>query len=195
LKIFSPFLTYKIHNLLISLKLKSGTLLAVKDGIGGGMMERILVGMDPVSASLWAGLHALSLAKRINASVCFLFVLDPETPSDTGKMHKNPEVEVKKRVGQFAEQAQAEKIVVDYYVTEGNYENELIRLIQEKRITLLVLGAPSGRGVATVRFSTFLERIRHRVNCRIEVVHEKNLTADKEREDDDVARLSTHRGQ
>ena len=122
--------------------------------------------------------------------------MNPEKPSDAENIKKDAENNVRERLGQFVEKAQNEKIAVDYYISEGDYENELIRFIQEKRITLLVLGAPSGQGAATARFSAFLERVRHRVNCRIEVVHEKNFTAQKEREEEeDVARVSTHRGQ
>ncbi len=159
-------------------------------------MEKILVGMNPVSASSWAGLHALSLAKRINAKVCFLFVVEPKTTSHGEYTYNDAEIEAKRRMEYFVEKAQAERIAVDHYVTEGDYESELIRFIQEKKISMLVLGTPGGHAVAPARFAAFLERIRHRIDCRIEVVHEKSFTGHKRRkEDGNVAHVSTHRWQ
>ncbi|MBW2108311.1 MAG: universal stress protein [Deltaproteobacteria bacterium] len=159
-------------------------------------MERILVGMNPASASFWAGLHALSLAKRIDARVCFLYVVDPRSEDHVQHTYQDIRSDAKKTVERFVEKARAEGIAVDYYVSEGDYESELIRFIQEKRITMLVLGAPGGHAVAPARFTSFLDRIRHRVDCRIEVVHEKSFTGNKKRkEDGNVAHVSTHRGQ
>jgi nucleotide-binding universal stress UspA family protein len=96
----------------------------------------------------------------------------------------------------FVERARAEGIPVDCYVSEGDYESELVRFIQEKGITMLVLGEPEGRVMAPARFAAFLDRIRHRVDCRIEVLHEKTFTQDKKRKENaNVAHISTHRRQ
>ena len=160
-------------------------------------MEKILVGMNPVSTSFWAGMHALNLVKRIDARVCFLYVTDPESSEDREyPPYQDAASDEKERVDHFVEKARAEGIPVDYYVSEGDYESELIRFVHEKGITMLVLGAPAGHQAAPNRFSTFLDRIRHSVNCRIEVLHEKTLAGNQKRKEDvNVAHVSTHRRQ
>jgi nucleotide-binding universal stress UspA family protein len=160
-------------------------------------MENILVGMNPLSASLWAGLHALSLAKRIDARVCFLYVVDSGMPEDrSAPPARSVSRDAAKRMDHFMERGRAERIPVDCYVGEGDYESELIRFVHEKGITMLVLGAPDGHGAARARFSAFLDRIRHRVDCRIEVLHEKPLPRNKKRKGvANVAHVSTDRGQ
>jgi nucleotide-binding universal stress UspA family protein len=160
-------------------------------------MEKILVGMNSVSTGFWAGMHALNLAKRIEARVCFLYVTDPGSSEDRERpTYQDAPSDERKRVDHFVEKARAEGIPVDYYVSEGDYESELIRFVHEKGVTMLVLGAPGGHDAAPTRFSSFLDRIRHSVNCRIEVLHEKILASNQKRKEDvNVARVSTHRRQ
>jgi nucleotide-binding universal stress UspA family protein len=160
-------------------------------------MEKILVGMNPVSASFWAGLHALNLAKRIDARICFLRVVNSRSSEDRShRADQDTLSDVTKRLDHFVEKARAEGIPVDCYVSEGDYESELVRFVQEKGITMLILGAPEGHGLPPARFSAFLDRIRHRVDCRIEVLHEKPFSQNKKRKENvNVAHLSTHRRQ
>jgi nucleotide-binding universal stress UspA family protein len=159
-------------------------------------MEKILVGMTPVSASFWAGLHALNLAKRINARICLLHVVDSRSSEDRAHhADQDSPGNVTQRMNHFVEKARAEGIPVDCYVSEGDYESELVRFVHEKGITMLVLGAPEGHGLTPARFSAFLDRIRHRVDCRIEVLHEKSFTRKKRKENVNVAHVSTHRRQ
>jgi len=133
-------------------------------------MERILVGIHSPDTSFWAGVHALNLAKRIGARVSFLLVVDRESGS-TDDLGQKAEASFKKKVESLIEEGRSEGIAVDYYLTYGNFETELIRFSQENRVTLLVVEPP--REKSTERFSSLLEKIRHRINCRIEVVHEK----------------------
>jgi nucleotide-binding universal stress UspA family protein len=160
-------------------------------------MEKILVGLNHVSASFWAGLHALSLAKRIDARVCFLYVAEPSSPEDrTHHVCQDAPSDAAKRMDHFVEKARVEGIPVDCYVSEGDYESELIRFVHEKGITMLVLGAPEAHTAAPARFSAFLDRIRHRVDCRIEVLHEKTFTRNQKRKENvHVAHVPTHRRQ
>ena len=133
-------------------------------------MERILVGIHSPDTSFWAGVHALNLAKRIGASISFLLVADPAYGSGHDS-EKGIQASLKEKIESFIEQGRSEGITVDYYLTYGNFETELIRFSQENKVTLLVVEPP--RQKSAERFSGFLEKIRHRINCRIEVVHER----------------------
>ena len=64
--------------------------------------------------------------------------------------------------------------MVDYYITHGASEGELIKFIEENGITLLVVGFPLAKERSSGgEFVDVLENIGHRINCRIEVVHER----------------------
>lgn len=136
-------------------------------------MERILVAMDPVQTNFFAGIHALNLAKRIRAKVHFLLVFPAhhEQPSNPGE--KSNHLIVKKRVEALIEEARSDGITIDYYLAHGDYESELVSFVQENDITLLVIECPAGHGGAAEGCRELLDKLRHRINCRIEVVNEK----------------------
>jgi nucleotide-binding universal stress UspA family protein len=142
-------------------------------------MERIMVAMDPSRTHLFVVIHALNLARRINAKVFFLliFPVGADRPWKTGE-NENAAT-VKKSVDALIDDARSEGITVDYYTAYGDYESELIRFVQENKVTLLVIESATGTKDATEDFKNFLDRLRHRINCRIEVVNEKPKHADR----------------
>ena len=85
-------------------------------------MERILVGMDPERTSRWAGVYALNLAKRIQAKVSFLLVIDPAAKRSTTAISKTAETIAKQRLESLIEEGLSEGILVDYYISYGQYE-------------------------------------------------------------------------
>lgn len=138
-------------------------------------MERILVGMNTETSSFWAGIHALNLAKRIRAKIFFLLVLDPRPQ---GPSRAECEIAFRKRLEPLIEDGRSEGMTVEYYLTHGDYEKELVNFAQENGITLLVIGFPAEQHGSRGSFRSFLERIRHRLGCRIEVVQEKGVASD-----------------
>lgn len=150
-------------------------------------MERILVALNGENTSLWAGIHALNLARRIRASVSFLLVLSPITDKREG-------ASTKKKMEDLIEEARAEGVKVDYYLAYGDYESELITFIQDNKTTLLVVGPPGEGESAEEAFTRFLDKIRHRIDCRIEVIHEKPpASSTSQKGEKDVAPVSTNR--
>nr|MBC8363251.1 universal stress protein [Candidatus Desulfatibia profunda] len=136
-------------------------------------MERILVGMDPKRTSRWAGVYALNLAKRIQAKVSFLLVIDPAAKRSKPAISNEAETSVKESLESLIEEGLSEGILVDYYIAYGQYEDELVNFIKDNQISILVVGSPADQKASAGNFKSFLEKIRHRVDCRIEVVHEK----------------------
>lgn len=139
-------------------------------------MERILVAMDPERTHLFAGNHALHLAKRINAKVLFLLILPDGKNRAGGLMARSSESAAKRRVDTVIEEARAEGIRVDYYMTYGDYESELVSFVHENNITLLIVECPDRSGGDREACNDFLDKLRHRINCRIEVVNVKPET-------------------
>lgn len=136
-------------------------------------MEKILVAMDSAWTHFLAAVHALGLAKRIKAKVSFLLIFP--SPADGSARPAEPAnaTTLKKRIDALVEEARADGVTIDYYLAYGDYESELMNFIQENRVTLLVIesGAASGRAPEASR--EFIDKLRHRINCRIEIVNEK----------------------
>lgn len=135
-------------------------------------MENILAGMSPEPSSLWAGIHALNLAKRIAAHVSFLLVIPPVR----GNAAPLPEQAVQSamdKIKTLIDDGRADGVALEYYQAHGDYASELIRHIQHNRITLLVIAAPGGTDAPGTGFKEFLEKLHHRLTCRIEIVHMK----------------------
>ena len=137
-------------------------------------MEKILVWLYPGKTSLWAAVHALNLSKRINARIYLLLVLDPESKGTEESLVRKVEASMKSNLESLIEKGISDGIRVNYYITYGQYDNELVKFVRENKITMLVVGSPTSQDGRLEEFDDLLEKIRHRIDCRIEVVHEKN---------------------
>lgn len=154
-------------------------------------MEKILVGLYPGKTSLWAAVHALNLATRIRSRLYFLLVIDPSTKRSDESFMRQIEASMKSSLESLVEEGISKGIPVNYYITYGQYDNELVKFVKENKITILVVGSPSLQQRRIENFDDFLEKIRHRIDCRIEVVHEK--TVKKKKGADDVSPIFTDR--
>ena len=145
-------------------------------------MEKILIGIDTENIDLRPCIHALNLAERMKrVKIYFLLV------SDTSKIksnHKNkvlPDTMNKKKFStkenleSLIEDGRSKGIRIGYYAAEGEFKNEIINFIKSRRIDLLIIGSPRGKTRVKKEdtFTEFIGKIKHRVDCRIEVVHGK----------------------
>lgn len=137
-------------------------------------MERILVSMDPLQGAWEAWSRAISLAKRIDAKVYALLVLPPYDSEEGGIRQQNARG-VRKKLELLIEIAKSEGIAIDYFVSEGKYEDEVIRFVDQNRITLLVAELPDGERRHSGRGDPCLHKIRHRVTCRMELVSPRKI--------------------
>jgi len=147
-------------------------------------MEKVLVGLYPGKTSLWAAVHALNLATRIKSRLYFLLVIDPAAKGSDESLMRQVEASMKSSLESLVEEGISDGIPVDYYITYGQYDNELVKFVKENKITILVVGSPPFQHGRFEDFDDLLEKIRHRIDCRIEVVHEKTVKKRKKGEDD-----------
>lgn len=141
-------------------------------------MERILVGVDSRESDLAPGIHAVNLAKRIQAKVLILLIT---RPGDGAHGSAPQEQGLARRLEKLIDQARSEGVPVEYFHSEGPFESETIRFIQQHAISLLVVGEPrDGREAAHRAFDKTLENIRLRVDCHIEVVHQRGHSLARE---------------
>lgn len=131
-------------------------------------MEKILAAMTLEKSSIIAGQHALNLAKRINAPVTFLLI---ERQNDQNKCHKK---EVEEMIYQLLNQNNSCCPPADFYSCVGDYTKQLIKFVSQLKTTIVVLAAPSETRVSKNIYKDFMEKLHHRLNCKIEVVQRKN---------------------
>jgi len=137
-------------------------------------MERILVSMHCRNGPWGALSRAISLAGRIDAKLYALLVLPPCAES-SGIQEHNPLCKTKERLELLIEIAKAEGSRIDYFISEGNYEEEVIRFVQQNRITLLIAESPDRDGPHPERDLAQIRKIQHRIACRVELVSPRKL--------------------
>lgn len=136
-------------------------------------MERILVGLDVRQSNLEGVHRAIQLAARIDAKVSVLLVSSLVNPAAPQEILQEFENAVRKRLELLIEKGRADGVEVEFYMTQGNYREEVVRFTQQNPITLLVLALPKTGQQAVDEFHEWLAGMRHRINCRIELVQEK----------------------
>lgn len=132
-------------------------------------MERILVSMNCWQGSWGALSRAVSLARRIEAKLYALLVLPPSAKG-AGIQEHNDSCRTRERLELLIEIAKSEGSQIEYFISEGNYEEEVIRFVQQNRITLVIAESPDEEDPHAERDLTQIRKIQHRIACRVEVV-------------------------
>lgn len=132
-------------------------------------MDKILVAIDGKHGAWEALSHACSLAKRIHVDLNVLLVISPPkgNPSNTAS---EVEAAVKRRLALLIETAKTEGITINYFMTEGNYEDEVINFVNHHKIALLVHETSENDTRSAAKDSASLRALRHRLTCKMEVV-------------------------
>lgn len=132
-------------------------------------MEKLLVAIDGRRGAWEALSHACSLAKRIQVDLNVLLVIAP-VRRNLPQTEREVEEEVKKRLALLIETAKAEGITINYFLTEGNYEDEVINFVNNHKIALLVLETIDGDARSASKETASIRALRHRLTCKMEVV-------------------------
>lgn len=122
----------------------------------------------------WEALsHACSLAKRMHVQLNVLFVVAP-TNAHLSHAEADAEDHMKKRLGLLLQAAKSEGISINYFIAEGNYDDEVITFINHNKITLLVHETPEGdTRPASKEPAPSVRSLQHRIACKMEVVAPK----------------------
>jgi nucleotide-binding universal stress UspA family protein len=139
-------------------------------------MKRILVALETGESHLWPAVHAINLAKRMGGRVTVLRMLPTDESGEHLSYEQRLRGELQNRLETLIEQARAQRVSVEYHIAIGNYEDELVKFIREAKVDILVLAAPHLLRRGRRDRESSLNSIRHRVNCRIELVYEKPET-------------------
>jgi nucleotide-binding universal stress UspA family protein len=138
-------------------------------------MERILVSMHCRNGSWGALSRAVSLARRIDAKLFALLVLPPCAEGAGAEECNAACGGIRERLELLIGIAKSEGSRIDYFISEGNYEEEVIRFVQQKRITLLIAQSPDRDSPHSERDLAEIRKIQHRIACRVELVSPRKL--------------------
>ena len=137
-------------------------------------MEKILIAIDSKHGAWEALSRACDLAKRIAVKLNVLLVITPK-PELLSPGEKDRVDQIKTKLELTIEAAKFEGIQINYFITEGNYEEEVIHFVNHNKISLLVHEANDGDTRAALRDDTFIGSLRHRIACTVEVVSPKKI--------------------
>ena len=135
-------------------------------------MERVLVSMSAHRGGWEAWSRVISLAKRIDAKVYALLVFPPAAAATGVSATRDPS-SVRQRLELQIEIAKDEGIPVEYFISEGDYEEEVVRFIEHNKITLLVAESTEGEHRPSDRGPLSIRKILHRIKCKVELVSPK----------------------
>ena len=139
-------------------------------------MKRILVALETNERQLWPAVHAINLAKRTGGSVTVLRIFSNDENTEHLSYQEARRGQLRERLETLIEHARAQGVSVEYHIANGNYEDELVKFIREAKVDILVLAAPHLLRRGRKDRESSISSIRHRVNCRIELVYEKPET-------------------
>ncbi|WP_028315650.1 universal stress protein [Desulfatibacillum aliphaticivorans] len=138
-------------------------------------MKKVLVGMDSRTENFWPFIYAVNLAKRVQMKLYVLLVMSPQKSSSESEKGPKGGSSFRKRLETLISDGRSMGISIEYYIANGSFKEELMGLIQDQKISLLVLGAPpAGTRGDLEKMDSLLEEIKFRTSCRIEVVHPRN---------------------
>ncbi len=137
-------------------------------------MERILVSMNCRNGSWGALSRAISLAGRIDAKLYALLVL-PSCAKGAGAWEHKAACGIRERLELLIEIAKSEGSRIDYFISEGNYEEEVIRFVQQNRVTLVIAEYPDEESPHLEREMAQIRKIQHRITCRVELVSPRKM--------------------
>jgi nucleotide-binding universal stress UspA family protein len=139
-------------------------------------MERILVGIEAKSTDLLSVIYALNLAKRMDVKISVLLIIEPTAASGKPEEASHDESAIRKRLEKFILDGRSEGTAIDFFVAYGSFKEELIKFIQEEKISLLVVDSPFPDRIAgSKKLPALFGEIKLRTHCRIEVVHKKDI--------------------
>ncbi len=138
-------------------------------------MERILVITDNRFYPWNALARAVALGKRINAGVFILKVLC-SADEDSNVVEQDMKTSAGRRLENIIQAARADSVRIEYLVTKGDFEEEVIRFVEGNKICILVveqgsleikMSGSQGKG------SRALQDIFYRISCKVELVSPK----------------------
>jgi K+-sensing histidine kinase KdpD len=143
----------------------------------GKGMQRILVIVNARHYPWEALNRAVALANRIEARVFVLRVFHPDD-KETWALGQGEKTPAERRLENIIQTARTASVTIEYFVTQGEFEEEVIRFVEYNNISLLVvepgnLEEESSEKCEKGKVKDSLGKFLHQISCRVEVVSQK----------------------
>jgi len=145
------------------------------------MPKKILVPMDGSKISKLAYDQAIKLAKRINANVTLIHVLEPinfdfesfgypyiDPPYNISE--KGNKIIMKLILNGLAGEGKKEGINVGSTIVEGQVANEIIRM--SRNYDIIIMGLLSHSALSRLLFGSNAEKVARKANCPVMLIRE-----------------------
>ncbi len=138
-------------------------------------MYKILVAVETSQPGVSAAVYALNLAQRIQAQISFLLFDQTEGDGSSAVSKKKKRLLYQQQLQSIiVEMSPKTETPVNFYVTNGQYETELVDFVLHNNISLLIVDFPTANHQAdTNQFLEKLMSIKQQINCRIMIVSKK----------------------
>ena len=140
------------------------------------MYDTILMPVDGSDVSGHALDEGLRLASELGSKVILMYVVDmtiaamPEAElgvSNTELMRKSFEEQGEKVVRSAGEAAAAKAVRFETVMTEGDVQNEIIAIAEEKKVSLIVIGTHGRRGLNRLLLGSVAESVAKHAHCPV----------------------------
>jgi manganese transport protein len=144
----------------------------VAENLPAPVYRRILVPLDHSSKDRAAVAHAAAMAKLHGATIHVLHVEEGATSQLFGPIAATAEVAAGERYfHNIVEALKRDGLNAELVMVHGrNPSNEIIRVAQQLRPDLVVMGAHGHTGIKDIIFGTTINGVRHKVNAPVLVV-------------------------
>lgn len=143
-------------------------------------IKRILVPLDFLDMTGAVVGHGGGLARRFGAAITLLHVvhvpslaeagtwLDPAmSPSFEQSLKKQMLDTAQKKLGEITNGLSADGIEADIIVSEGEPITEILRIAEEKKFDLIVMGSHGRTGLSHFLLGSVAERVVRRARCNV----------------------------
>lgn len=154
-----------------------------------GPIEKILVHIDGSEESLAAVEYGILLAKAVNARIFGAYIVNTRALSDLRKSHiflaaeeaeyaRDIEQDARRYLEHAARTAAAKGVELETIQSSGNVHQELLRIINEKKIDLLVIGELPHVRSRLDEFYNESERVMRSASCSVLIVKDADRVDD-----------------
>ncbi len=115
--------------------------------------------------------HAQTLAQQQHAELCLFHIVEGVSGQLYGKEANDDEARAdRNQLEQIAAQLRATGISVTACLGFGSVPDEIVRLTEENKVDLLIMGGHGHRGLKDIFFGASISKVRHRLTIPVLVV-------------------------
>lgn len=139
-------------------------------------LSKILVPTDGSEPSMRAAEFAIKLAKKFNAEIITVYVIDRLIMEEVSKVHEKQELEdeikrkAERSLNYVVKSAEIEGLKASPILLEGQPYDQIIRQAETSGVDIIVMGTTGRRGMERILIGSVAERVIEYAPCPVLVV-------------------------